>query len=333
MKGKNSKAEKAIKRVAWYNRKKVPQGRIVSHEYKEKLAQSVTVIYSQGNVSIQDAPSPSTNSDHSNTDGIEVTNADDHPLLQSEEVSDSVTAYEGSRPTPKRPLSMLRKMWNISWLLIFRDGMWKTTLILIPMWVGVTWLYYGSILLTTTLLRYDPHCGIGVSNTSNFSNSSCEDSELDTADYLKIMWTTAAEVPGLIITTILIEILGRKLTLAIDFLAAMIGFFLLFICTSSTVLTLFLFIIRAFATGGFQALYVYSPEVFPTDVRAFAMGVFISMSRIGGIITPYVAQVLLHVSDYTTLALYAFSGLVLAGLSLLLPIETKGRLLRQRKAR
>ncbi len=56
-------------------------------------------------------------------------------------------------------------------------------------------------------------------------------------------------------------------------------------------LTIFLFIIRAFATGVFQAIFVYTPEVYPTTVRAFALGTCSAAARIGAIITPYTAQV------------------------------------------
>ena len=56
-------------------------------------------------------------------------------------------------------------------------------------------------------------------------------------------------------------------------------------------ITVFLFIIRAFATGVFQAVYVYTPEVYPTSVRAAALGLHIAAARIGAMITPFVAQV------------------------------------------
>ena len=36
-------------------------------------------------------------------------------------------------------------------------------------------------------------------------------------------------------------------------------------------------------------------------------------------------QVLLHVSDYATIAIYSISALVVTILALILPIETKGR--------
>ena len=184
-------------------------------------------------------------------------------------------------------------------------------------------------MLTTTLLQYDPHCG--VNGTLNLSNdSACEGSQLDTGDCLKITWTSIAEIPGLLVTLLVIEISGRKITIATEFIACMIGFLLLFICASEIILTLLLFIIRAFATGVFQAIYVYTPEVYPTKTRAFSFGIHTASARIGGLITPYVAQVLIHASDYATISLYAGSCLGLAILAMMLPIETKGRALHDR---
>lgn len=59
----------------------------------------------------------------------------------------------------------------------------------------------------------------------------------------------------------------------------------------SNVLALFLFLIRAITAGVFQAVYAYTPEVYPTDVRGSAMGMFAGISRIGAAVTPFVAQV------------------------------------------
>ena len=57
------------------------------------------------------------------------------------------------------------------------------------------------------------------------------------------------------------------------------------------VTTLFLFVIRAFATGVFQAVYVYTPEVYATNIRASALGVHTAAARIGALLTPFNAQV------------------------------------------
>ncbi len=61
--------------------------------------------------------------------------------------------------------------------------------------------HYGNVLLTTTLFQYNPHCGIINDTAVNNSNVTvCEEKQLDTNDYLKIMWTAGAELPGLLVT-------------------------------------------------------------------------------------------------------------------------------------
>ena len=62
-----------------------------------------------------------------------------------------------------------------------------------------------------------------------------------------------------------------------------------------TLTYIFFFLIRAFAAGVFQAVYTYTPEVYPTRVRAFALGFHASAARLGAISTPYVAQVCYYV--------------------------------------
>ena len=78
-------------------------------------------------------------------------------------------------------------------------------------------------------------------------------------------------------------------------------------------------------------MYVYTPEVYATKVRGVGIGFLYSVARVGAILTPYVAQVLFETNDYATISLYAFSSLVLIIHALLLPIETKGKALRDEK--
>ena len=90
-------------------------------------------------------------------------------------------------------------------------------------------------------------------------------------------------------------------------------------------LTFFLFTARALISGGFQASYVYTPEVYPTEVRALALGSCSGFARLGALLTPFVAQVLVETSKSFAIWVYAVLA-VLAGIcALMLPIETKGR--------
>ena len=69
-----------------------------------------------------------------------------------------------------------------------------------------------------------------------------------------------------------------------------------------------LFIARGMSSAFFQAVYVYTPEVYPTDLRAVALGSGSGAARIGAMITPYIAQVLLKRSLYAAVSVYAGIG-------------------------
>jgi len=72
-------------------------------------------------------------------------------------------------------------------------------------------------------------------------------------------------------------------------------------------------------------------EVYPTVIRAIAVGCASSMSRIGAMITPYLAQVLIKKTFYGTITIYVIATAVAAVCAFLLPIETRGRGLKVRK--
>eukprot|EP00073_Rattus_norvegicus_P033329 XP_006257789.1 PREDICTED: synaptic vesicle 2-related protein-like [Rattus norvegicus] len=80
-----------------------------------------------------------------------------------------------------------------------------------------------------------------------------------------------ALLAGVLVTLWVIDRLGRKKTMALCFVIFSLCSLLLFICIGRNVLTLLLFIARAFISGGFQAAYVYTPEV--GEVPESGMGV------------------------------------------------------------
>ncbi|KAH3882629.1 hypothetical protein DPMN_006573 [Dreissena polymorpha] len=144
-------------------------------------------------------------------------------------------------------------------------------------------------------------------------------------DYVDLTWTTFAEFPGVFLTLFIIERFGRKITMAVEFFFFAVFVLLANICTIRPVLTFFLFVARALISGAFQGAYVYTPEVYPTSMRAIGLGMCSSMARVGAIVTPFVAQVLLKVSAYVAISTYGVMSLIAAVASIMLPIETKGR--------
>jgi hypothetical protein len=59
------------------------------------------------------------------------------------------------------------------------------------------------------------------------------------------------------------------------------------------------------------------------------LGTCSALARVGAIITPFVAQVLVKVNPYAAISIYGSVALLAAIASLFLPVETKGKNLSQ----
>ena len=94
-------------------------------------------------------------------------------------------------------------------------------------------------------------------------------------------------------------------------------------------LTIILFTARGIIAGVFQAAYVYTPEVYPTPLRSVGVGSCSAMARLGAMITPYVAQVLVKSSLPLAISVYGVAALLAAVASHFLPYETSGKEMRE----
>lgn len=187
--------------------------------------------------------------------------------------------------------------------------------------------YYGLVLMTTELFGSLPgECGTW--EPRGEGDKACRLScQLSSSDYMDLLWTTLAEFPGIFCTIFAIEKIGRKGTMA-----GQLAVFAVCVCLlskacllSRTLLTIAIFLARGLIAGVFQAAYVYTPEVYPTHLRSVGVGACSAMARLGAMLTPYVAQVLLQKSLPIAMGVYAFAALLAAAATLALPIETKGK--------
>ena len=76
---------------------------------------------------------------------------------------------------------------------------------------------------------------------------------------------------------------------------------------------------------GCQHSYVFTAEIFPPATRATMIGACSAVARVGGIATPYVAQVLSNKSWFLAFGSYAVVALLASLAVLLIPIETSGK--------
>eukprot|EP00736_Rhodelphis_marinus_P011641 Rmarinus@m.2384 len=231
--------------------------------------------------------------------------------------SNSASSTEGNNAVRRGQLGELLK-----------PAIWKTTVLLWVVWFGCTQVYYGIILLITKMFSLEnsgTRCP-SYHTEESAELASCVDGHINLThdEFSDILVTSFGELPGLLLTAVIINNIGRKKTLSVELLLTGLCAVLVMPCTSRAFETTMLFGIRMFVSGAFQAAYVYTPEVYPTALRSTGLGVCSSVARVSGMITPYVAQVLAEFSAILALAVYVVICFAAALAAYCLPVETLG---------
>ena len=164
----------------------------------------------------------------------------------------------------------------------------------------------------------------GAAVSTTLQNPACT-AGLTKADYVSALWATAGELPGTISTLILVDVVGRRPLLGYLFGVCAFSFFVLLPCPGRMVETAAFFVARAASNGFFQAVYLFTNEIYPSSVRATGMGTSSAIARVGLITTPFVAQFLDNVNFALAIGIYAASCIVAVIAAGLTPIETTRR--------
>jgi MFS family permease len=182
--------------------------------------------------------------------------------------------------------------------------------------------YYGVVLFATEVMA---------KHEDDYTNHTSSESDvchsLTSNDYASLLWTSLAEYPASLISLYIMDIIGRKKTFAINSGIYSLSLFLIMTVGKyfdATALTVLLFIARGSGVSYTWVGYIYLPEAYPTEVRSMAFGIANTFIRIGGMITPYVAQVLFEYSDTLAFGVYTLMGIIGTILPMFLPIETMG---------
>ncbi len=189
---------------------------------------------------------------------------------------------------------------------LLRPAFLKRTLMLWCLWFGIVYSYYGIFTWLPSLMV-----------THGFT-------QIKSFEYVMLM--TVAQLPGYIAAAYCVERLGRKATL-VGFLVscALCAYFfgqggsvaevLAWGCGMSF-----------FNLGAWGVVYSYTPELYPTSIRAMGSGWAAAIGRIGGILAPTLVGVLLaRQGDFSDIFLM-FTG-VMVGVALIVAVfgpETKG---------
>lgn len=178
-------------------------------------------------------------------------------------------------------------------IMIWSKPYFKQTLMLWILWFSVVFSYYGIFLWLPSVM-----IGKGFTMIKSFQ-------------YVLIM--TLAQLPGYFLAAFLIERIGRKLVLMFFLTGTAISAFLFGQAETATLLVIYGMLLSFFNLGAWGALYAYTPEHYPTQVRGTGVGLAAAFGRIGGILGPLLVGYMISF-DYSITTIFAiFAGTIMIG--------------------
>ena len=185
------------------------------------------------------------------------------------------------------------------------------TLMLWLAWFGIVFSYYGIFMWLPSIVF-----------TQGFE-------VVKTFEYVLIM--TLAQLPGYFAAAWLVDIIGRRYTLS-SFLL-MSGVCAYFFGNAETASNLLMWgaAMSFFNLGAWGVIYTYTPELYPTAIRALGSGWAAGFGRIGGMLAPMLVGVLLAHGAPINLIFLMFASVfvIISVIVLSLGIESKKKSLEE----
>ncbi len=151
-----------------------------------------------------------------------------------------------------------------------------------------------------------------------------------TSSTLYTILISLAAIPGFALASVLIEKWGRKPTLIFYIVGASVTAYFYGATADFVTMIAWGLAMQFFLFGTWSCLYAYSPELYPTRIRATGCGFASAIGRLGSLLAPSIAGVLVGLNtglNVYTLGIIAFVVAILA--VLILGPETKGRTLEE----
>ena len=195
------------------------------------------------------------------------------------------------------------KLWNRQ----FR----MRTLMLWLAWFGIVFSYYGIFMWLPSIVFAQ---GFAV---------------VKTFEYVLIM--TLAQLPGYFAAAYLVDIIGRKYTLSLFLLMSGVCSFFFGNATSSETLLAWGAAMSFFNLGAWGVIYTYTPEQYPTAIRALGSGWAAGFGRIGGMLAPMLVGVMLGnaFGMNTIFLMFASVFVIISAVVILLGKESKQKTLEE----
>jgi putative MFS transporter len=210
--------------------------------------------------------------------------------------------YDTIEPVKKTPKVSLSKLWHKKFI--------RITVMLWITWFFLTMANYGVLIWIPTYFY----------EKLQFS--------IDTI-YSFVIISATGQIPGYILAVFLIDRIGRKKVTGIFILLSALFAYFFAISEATNYLILSAGLLNFSLAATWSGMYAYTPELYPTEARATGIGWASGVGRIGAFIGPMMGALLMPISIYLALSVFAvFFGI--AGITVLvMGIETKGKDLKE----
>lgn len=213
----------------------------------------------------------------------------------------SVTPVTNSHAAPSGADAAQQPAHTIS---IWSAGLRKRTIALWTIWFMINFSYYGAFTWIPSLLA------------DQFGDL--------TKSFAFTLIMTLAQIPGYAAAAWLIEIIGRRRTLALFLAGSALAAILYGNAGSEAAIIAAGIMLSFFNLGAWGALYAIGPELYPTNVRGTGTGAAAGFGRIASIVTPLLTPVFIRVGgSLLTFAVFSVAFAIAAICAFLLP-EKKG---------
>ena len=173
---------------------------------------------------------------------------------------------------------------------LFRPDLKRTSILILAAWFLVSAAYYGVFVWLPGQLVAGGHGFV--------------------RGYEFLIWIAVAQIPGYALAAWGVEAWGRRPTLIAFLVLSALGCFLFTLVEGPFLLGGALLVMSFALLGTWGALYAYTPELYPTELRGTGMGTAGAMARLGGLLAPTAVGWLVVTTSFAT-AIAAFAGLLL----------------------
>jgi putative MFS transporter len=191
---------------------------------------------------------------------------------------------------------------------LFSRNLLRSSGVTIAVWIALNFSYYGLFLWLPTVLPTSR--GFDPGNV-----------------YVNLVYSAIAQFPGYLTSMYLVERWGRRNTLATFLILGGLSGYVFATATSYATFIAGLFFVSFFNLGAWGAVYPYTAELYPTQLRATGFGLAEGVGKTTAILAPIVFGLLLTMTENVIAPLTSVAILMLLGglVAVAVGRETKGK--------